>query len=92
MIYLVRIDELKQDWHPADIAAALKKRNQTFIGLSKAHGYATNAAHGVLYRAWPKMERIVADAIGVSPKKIWPSRYQARKKKRQGKANGRKRK
>jgi len=33
----------------------------------------------VLSRAYPKAERIIADAIGVDPAQIWPSRYAKQK-------------
>ncbi|WP_162265502.1 helix-turn-helix domain-containing protein, partial [Salmonella enterica] len=28
-----------------------------------------------LNRRWPKGERLIAEALGVAPEKIWPSRY-----------------
>ena len=33
-----------QDWHPADVLAALKKRGHTLAGLSVANGYHPTAA------------------------------------------------
>ena len=64
-----------QDWHPADIAAALKKRGFTLAGLSVANGYHETAAGKALKLPWPVMEAIIAEAIGVAPAVIWPSRY-----------------
>jgi Ner family transcriptional regulator len=64
-----------QDWHPADVLAALKKRGHSLAGLSVANGYHPTAAGKALKQAWPAMERLVADAIGVPPQQIWPSRY-----------------
>jgi Ner family transcriptional regulator len=63
------------DWHPADVLAALKKRGQSLAGLSVAHGYHPTAAGKALKQAWPAVERILADALGVRPQMIWPSRY-----------------
>jgi Ner family transcriptional regulator len=63
------------DWHPADILAALKKRGHSLAGLSVTNGYHPTAAGKALKQPWPAMERIVADALGVSPPVIWPSRY-----------------
>lgn len=64
-----------KDWHPADILAALKKRGHSLAGLSVANGYHPTAAGKALKQAWPAVERIVADALGLPPQVIWPSRY-----------------
>lgn len=66
-----------QDWHRADIKAALEKAGWTLRRLSAAHGYQPKSISLVLHRPWPAAERIVADAIGESPQAIWPSRYHA---------------
>jgi Ner family transcriptional regulator len=63
------------DWHPADVLAALKKRGYSLAGLSVAHGYHATAAGKALKRRWPAVEAMIADAIGVPPSRIWPSRY-----------------
>jgi len=65
-----------QDWHPADIGAALKKNGWTFASLARHHGYAARQTlHRVKVTPWPKGEAIIAEAIGVKPEVIWPSRY-----------------
>jgi len=64
------------DWHPADIGAALKKNGWSFASLSRHHGYAhRQTMHRVIATHWPKGEAIIAEAIGVKPEVIWPSRY-----------------
>jgi Ner family transcriptional regulator len=63
------------DWHPADIEAALKKRGVTLAGLSVRHGCNPTAVGKATRKRWPAVERIIAEAIGVSPQTIWPSRY-----------------
>ena len=64
------------DWHRADIVAELRKAGWSLRKLSKYHGYASpNTLVNALARPWPKGERMVADAIGVEPWDIWPSRY-----------------
>ena len=63
------------DWHPADVLAALKKRGQSLAGLSVANGYHPTAAGKALKQPWPALELLVAQAIGVAPQVIWPSRY-----------------
>jgi Ner family transcriptional regulator len=64
-----------QDWHPADVLAALKKRGKTLSGLSIAHGYHATAAGKALKHPWPAMEALIAAALGLKPEEIWPSRY-----------------
>lgn len=66
-----------EDWHPADIKAALDKAGWSFRQLGAHYGYLTNSLTDVLRKPWPKAERIVAAAIGVKPQTIWPSRYNA---------------
>jgi Ner family transcriptional regulator len=63
------------DWHPADVLAALKKRGHSLAGLSAANGYHATAAGKALKRSWPALEALIAEAIGVPPQHIWPSRY-----------------
>ena len=63
------------DWHPADVLAALKKRGHSLSGLSVANGYHPTAAGKALKQPWPAIERLLAEAIGVVPQVIWPSRY-----------------
>ena len=66
---------IPEDWHPADVLAALKKRGQTLAGLSIAHGYHATAAGKALKQPWPALEAVIAAAIGVPPEEIWPTRY-----------------
>lgn len=68
-----------QDWHPADITAALKKRGLSCRQLSLHHGYGPSTLHSALHRPWPKAEQLIAEAIGTTPAKIWPSRYEPKK-------------
>src|SRR5690349_17361262 len=63
------------DWHPADIAAALKKRGHSLAALSIQHGYHRTAVGKASKVPWTAVERIIADALGQPPHTIWPSRY-----------------
>jgi len=65
----------QSDWHPADVLAALKKRGHSLAGLSVANGYHPTAAGKALKQRWPAIERLIAEAIGIAPHEIWPSRY-----------------
>ncbi|WP_392565487.1 helix-turn-helix transcriptional regulator [Utexia brackfieldae] len=64
-----------QDWHRADIRAELEKRGTSLRKLSREAGLSENTLRNALDRKWPKGEKIIADAIGVSPSVIWPNRY-----------------
>jgi Ner family transcriptional regulator len=66
-----------RDWHRADIKAALEKAGWSLRRLAAHHGYAseTTLVHA-LNRPWPKGQKLIADAIGVTPELIWPSRYE----------------
>lgn len=66
------------DWHPADIVAALRKNDWSLRRLSQHHGYHPDALSNAVARPWPKGERLIADAIGVPPEQIWPSRFAER--------------
>lgn len=65
----------KKDWHSADIIAALKKKGTTLSALSRQSGYAPSTLANALVRPWTKGELIIANALGVEAKRIWPSRY-----------------
>jgi len=63
------------DWHREDILAAVRKKKKSLAALSREHGLAAGTLVNALNKPWPRGERIIANAIGVPPFKIWPSRY-----------------
>ncbi|EAT2430865.1 TPA: helix-turn-helix domain-containing protein [Salmonella enterica] len=63
------------DWHPADIIAGLRKRGTLLAALSRQAGLASSTLANALNRRWPKGERLIAEALGIAPEQIWPSRY-----------------
>lgn len=65
----------QQDWHRADIKAALEKQGWSLRKLALARGYCAGALRNPLNQPWPKGERIIADALCTTPQKIWPTRY-----------------
>lgn len=67
----------QQDWHRADIKAALEKCGYSLARLSRLNGYSRTAAQCALHMHWPRMERLIAATIGVPVQDIWPSRYHA---------------
>lgn len=70
---------LPKDWHPADIKAALEKAGWSLRRLSQHHGYSPCLLQVALARPYPRAEGLIAEAIGVSPETIWPSRYDERR-------------
>lgn len=69
-----------QDWHRADIIAGVRKAGWTLASLSRHHGYSKPTLRITLDRKWPKGQQLIADAIGVAPQTIWPSRYEQKHK------------
>jgi len=63
------------DWHRADVIAALKKRGMNITALSRDNGLAAGTLANALRAPWPKGEKIIADALGLEPRDIWPTRY-----------------
>lgn len=65
-----------EDWHPADVLAALHKAGWTLRGLAESHGMTNSSSFSAaMVRSYPANERRIADALGLHPKEIWPSRY-----------------
>ena len=73
-----------QDWHPFEIIVALRMKGTSLDRLGRLAGYHPKALHSVSHRTWPKGEAIIANAIGVAPESIWPSRYSDKSNKRRG--------
>lgn len=65
----------REDWHPADIIAALRKRGTSLAALSRQSGLSPSTLANALSRPWPKGEWLIATALKVHPSEIWPSRY-----------------
>ena len=65
----------QQDWHKADIIAALHKKGTSLAAESRAAGLSSSTLANALTRPWAKGERLISKAIGVPAEEIWPSRY-----------------
>jgi Ner family transcriptional regulator len=63
------------DWHPADVIAALHKVGLSLRRLSSACGYSPHTLRHALRHFYPRAEQLIADALGLAPSDIWPSRY-----------------
>ena len=65
------------DWHPADIRAAISKKGTNMAELARHHGYSSATPfYNALKISYPKIERIIADFLDTTPEEIWPSRYE----------------
>jgi Ner family transcriptional regulator len=64
-----------EDWHSADIIAGLRKKGTTLATVSRAAGLSSSTLSNALSRPWPKGELLIAEALGLVPAQIWPSRY-----------------
>ena len=64
------------DWTKAQIKAAIEETGVSMAALGRANGYNTpQTFYAVLRLPYPKVQKIVAEHLGVSPETIWPSRY-----------------
>jgi Ner family transcriptional regulator len=66
---------LQNDWHPADIVAAIRKLELTLKEISIANGLTPRACSAAMHRPYEKPERAIAKTLGLHPREIWPSRY-----------------
>lgn len=66
------------NWHPADIVAALRKKNWSLRQLSLAQGLHRGTLAKALRHPYPRAERLIASVLGVAPEHIWPERYDDR--------------
>ncbi|MDK4576775.1 helix-turn-helix domain-containing protein [Kingella kingae] len=68
----------KEDWHRADIVAALKKQGWSVAALAREAGLAQSTLYTALTRPYPNGEKIIAQALGKKPEDIWAKRYEER--------------
>lgn len=63
------------DMHRADIRSALMKKGISLSQLGVQNGLAKTTLRNALDKKYPKGEKIIAEALGMNPSEIWPSRY-----------------
>lgn len=64
-----------EDWHRADVKAALEKKGLTLKKLAISNDLSPGTLSNVFRLNYPKAQKIIAEALGVPPETIWPSRY-----------------
>lgn len=67
-----------QDWHRADIIAALHKKGWSLRKLAAVHNLHPSTLKSALDKSYPKSEQIIASAIGVPAEVIWAKRFSDR--------------
>jgi Ner family transcriptional regulator len=67
-----------EDWHRADVVAALHKKGWSLRQLSREAGLSDGTLKSALDKPYPKAERIIAAALQMDPQDIWPQRYAKR--------------
>lgn len=76
-------DNNAMDMAREDIVAALHKKGLTLRALSILNGYKPTTLNNALNGPYEKAEKIIAHALGVEIKDIWPEREARRERKRE---------
>ncbi|WP_233117307.1 helix-turn-helix domain-containing protein [Aggregatibacter actinomycetemcomitans] len=63
------------DMNNHEIRGELMKKGKSLSQLGIENGLAKTTVRNALDKPYPKGEQIIADALGLSPAEIWPSRY-----------------
>jgi len=61
--------------HVEDIKAAIRKKGQTIVGLSKEFGYHRSAISKTLRQPWPEVEKRLSEFLGIPVSTLFPARY-----------------
>lgn len=56
----------------------LRMRGSSLSKLARRLGVSRQAVRNALSAPYPKMERVIADELGLPPRAIWPERYERR--------------
>lgn len=62
-------------WHREQIKAAIRMRGVTLEQLSEDNGLDKRACSLALIRPYWAAEMVIAEFLGVSPRQIWPQRF-----------------
>lgn len=78
MVVLEQLKKTAADWDRADIVYALRKRGWNLRSLARESGVSYSTLNSAITKSYPKMENVIAAAIGVEPEQIWATRYARR--------------
>lgn len=62
-----------------EIMARLRRRGLTIAQIARRHGNSPALFYIALDRPYPRVERIIADALAMQVEDIWPSRVARRR-------------
>lgn len=62
-------------WHREEIKAAIRMRGISLEALSETNGLDKRSCSLALLRPHFAAELVIAEFLGVSPRQIWPQRY-----------------
>lgn len=62
----------RQNWHPQDVIAEVRKSGTTLAALSRQHGFADRSLRTALVKRWPRANGIIASHLNQSRHQIWP--------------------
>jgi lambda repressor-like predicted transcriptional regulator len=65
----------KQDWTSEYIKYCIRSKYGSMVALAVTHGMDPSVIKRALRVPYPKVEAVIAAAIGSRPEVIWPSRY-----------------
>jgi Predicted transcriptional regulator len=77
----------QQDWHKADIKAAVEKKGWNLSALSLASGLPEHSCKNAINGRNIRGEQVIAKLLGVTPEIIWPSRFKQPRKYRRRQAS-----
>jgi len=64
-----------RNWHPEDIKAAIRKKDTTLTELALAYGLPECSVRYAMRHPHFDGEMAIADYLSLSPRQIWPSRF-----------------
>lgn len=66
----------QKDWTPGRVKMELHDAGMTLAGIAEAAGLTSSSSLSAAFtRSSPAAEKRIAEALGIHPKDIWPSRY-----------------
>lgn len=68
---------MASSWTKQDIIFALRAKGITAAELAKQNGLSRFTVYNGMERPAPKVQALIADALGVPRQKIWPQFYDA---------------
>lgn len=74
-----RSGELTGALRAAAIRALVTAQGKTLRSIAKEAGLNQQACSHALRYPWPRVERLIAEAVGTRPEYLWPERYEAGK-------------